>query len=354
MKILMKKKYFIILGIILLVLATTAIGIFIIQKYQKGKIPSSNPDSQNQQTERLAPPSQPSPVATGIYNILLMGQGDVSHPGGGLTDSINVLHLDTVQKKASLIFLPRDLWVTSSDGSIKMKINEAYFKGGFPEAEKVASAITNLPIQYAITVDFNGFAQIIDALGGVEITIEKAFDDYFYPVKGRELELCDKSPEEVTRVNQTLSGFELEKQFTCRYEHIHFDAGTTKVNGATALKFTRSRHSAQDGSDYARGTRQQIVLEGIKNKLISLETLKNIDKWFNKFIKLVKTDLDLESTKAIAGFIVSPKDYQVSQVVPSESNVLKAGKSSSGQFILIPKAGDNNWSELQDLIKKQL
>lgn len=350
----MKKKYFLILVIILLVLAVTAIGIFIIQKYQKGKTPSNNPDSQNQQTEHFTPPSQPSPAATGIYNILLMGQGDVSHPGGGLADSINVLHLDTNQKKAALIFLPRDLWVSASDGSSRMKINEAYFKGGFPEAEKVASAITNLPIQYAITVDFNGFAQIIDGLGGIEITITKTFDDYFYPIKGRELELCDKSPEEVARVNQTMSGFELEKQFTCRYEHVHFDAGTTKVNGATALKFTRSRHSAQDGSDYARGARQQIVLTGIKNKLISLEALKSVDKWFNKFIKLVKTNLDLESTKAITGFIVSPESYQISNVVPSESNILKAGKSSSGQFILLPKAGDNNWSGLQNLIKKQL
>jgi anionic cell wall polymer biosynthesis LytR-Cps2A-Psr (LCP) family protein len=235
-----------------------------------------------------------------------------------------------------------------------MKINEAYFKGGFDEAKKVASGITNLPIQYAVTVDFNGFAQIIDGLGGVEITIEKAFDDYFYPIKGKELELCGLSNEEIERVNKTMSGFELEKQFTCRYEHLHFDAGITKVDGATALKFTRSRHSAEDGSDYARGARQQIILEGIKNKLISLEALKSVDKWFNKFIKLVKTDLDLESAKAIADYIVNPESYQVSHFVPSESNVLKTGKSASGQFILIPKAGDNNWSELQELIKNQI
>lgn len=350
----MKKKYLIILGIILLISVLTAISFYFYQQFQKGKTASGNPDSQDQQTEHLIPPSQPSPALRGIYNILLMGTGDVGHPGGGLTDSINVLHLDTTQKKAVLIFLPRDLWVASSDGASRMKINEAYFKGGFTEAEKVASGITNLPIQYAIAVDFNGFAQIIDALGGIEITITKAFDDYFYPIKGRELELCGLSNEEIARVNQTMSGFELEKQFTCRYEHLHFDAGTTKVDGAAALKFTRSRHSAQDGSDYARGARQQIVLAGIKNKLISLEALKSVDKWFNKFFKLVKTDLDLESAKAIAGFIISPESYQISNVVPSESNILKAEKNSSGQFILLPKSGDNNWSELQELIKKQL
>lgn len=354
MKTLLKKKYLIILGIVFIIVTAIIIGIFLYQKFQRGKTASVNPDSVNQQEKHLIPPSQPSPASSGIYNILLMGTGDVGHPGGGLTDSINVLRLDTTQKKATLIFLPRDLWVTMSDGSSKIKINEAYFKGGFDEAKKVASSITNLPIQYAIAVDFNGFTQIIDALGGVEITITKAFDDYFYPIKGRELELCGMSNEEIARVNQTLSGFELEKQFTCRYEHLHFDTGTTKVNGATALKFTRSRHSAQDGSDYARGARQQIVLAGIKNKLISLEALKSVDKWFNKFIKLVKTDLDLEVTKAIAGYIINPESYQVSNVVPSESNVLKQGKSSSGQFILLPIAGDNNWSELKDLIKKQI
>jgi polyisoprenyl-teichoic acid--peptidoglycan teichoic acid transferase len=348
----MKKKYFIIASIVVLVVIAAIVALIFF--LQKPKTTPTAPDETNNESEHLAPQPLPSPATQGIYNILLMGTGDVGHPGGGLTDSINVLHLDTVQKKATLIFLPRDLWVNNSDGSSRMKINEAYFKGGFAEAKKVASGITNLPIQYAIAVDFNGFAQIIDGLGGVEITIEKAFDDYFYPIKGKELELCGMSNEEIARVNQTMSGFELEKQFTCRYEHLHFDAGTTKVDGATALKFTRSRHSAQDGSDYARGARQQIVLVGIKNKLISLEALKSVDKWFNKFIKLVKTDLDLDSAKAIAGYIANPESYQVSNVVPSESNILKAGKSTSGQFILIPKAGDNNWSELQDLIKKQI
>lgn len=346
----MKKKYLTAVGVVLLLLVIVAVYLFF-QKPQKSLVSPVIPENE---TEHLNPQPLPSPAQKGVYNILLMGQGDVSHPGGGLTDSINVLHLDTNQKKAALIFLPRDLWVNLSDNSGKIKLNEAYFKGGFSEAEKVASAITNLPIQYAITVDFNGFAQIIDGLGGIEITIDRSFDDYFYPVKGKELELCGKTPEEVAKLSQTLSGFELEKQFPCRYEHLHFDAGPTKVNGATALKFARSRHSAQDGSDYARGAIQQVILVGIKNKLISLEALKSVDKWFNKFIKLVKTDLDLEAVKAIASYIINPESYQVTNVVPSESNILKAEKSTSGQFILVPKAGENNWRELQDLIKKQI
>jgi len=257
-----------------------------------------------------------------------------------------VLHLDTDSKTASLIFIPRDLWVG-------YKINEAYSKNGLKLAEEAVSFVTGLPIQNAILIDFNGFAQAIDSLGGVEVTVAKSFDDYYFPIKGKELEICDQSPEEVAQLSATLSGFELEKQFSCRYEHLHFDAGKTQMDGATALKFARSRHSAQAGSDFARGQRQQAILIGVKDKLLSLDALKNVDKLFKQMIKLVKTDLDLEGAKAVAALIIDPQEYEITQIIPSEENVLVASKRPGGQFILLPKAGENNWDSFRDFVKNQ-
>jgi len=332
------------------------------------------------------------PAPSGQFNILLLGQGDPSHEGSSLTDSMMVLHLDTDRKTASLIFIPRDLWVgynrfartsdfsPSGEGKARFqaspqnvdkaveslgektppfqggeayKINEAYSKNGLKLAEEAVSFVTGLPIQNAILIDFNGFAQAIDSLGGIEVTVAKSFDDYYFPIRGKELEICDQSPEEVAQLSATLSGFELEKQFPCRYEHLHFDAGKTQMDGATALKFARSRHSAQSGSDFARGQHQQAILIGIKDKLLSLDALKNVDKLFNKMIKLVKTDLDLEGAKAIAALIIDPQEYEITQIIPSEENVLVASKRPGGQFILLPKAGENNWDSFRDFVKNQ-
>lgn len=286
------------------------------------------------------------PAPSGQFNILLLGQGDPSHEGSNLTDSMMVLHLDTNNKTASLIFIPRDLWVG-------YKINEAYSKDGLKLAKEAVSLVTGLPIQNAILIDFNGFVQTIDSIGGIEVTVAQSFDDYYYPIQGKELEICDKSPEEVAQLSATLSGFELEKQFPCRYEDIHFEAGKTHLDGATALKFARSRHSAQSGSDFARGQRQQAILIGIEDKLFSLEALKKVDKFFKQMVKLVKTDLDLEGARAIAALIIDPQEYKISQIIPSEENVLVASKSPRGQAILLPKAGENNWESFRDFIKNQ-
>lgn len=346
----MKKKYLLLFTIIFLISLVASFTYFIAQKNRS----IISPLPSRQTTKLFSPHPFPSSAPEGEYNVLLLGQGDVSHPGGSLTDSMTLLHLDTSNKKVSLIFLPRDLWVNSTDNSGKIKINEAYAKNGLAGVEQVASTITNLPVRYALVIDFNGFTQVVDLLGGIDIKVQKTFDDYFYPIKGRELEICDKTPEEVASLSASLSGFELEKQFPCRFEHLHFDKGLVHVDGQTALKFARSRHSAQDGTDFARGARQQVILIGIKDKLLSLEALKSVDKWFGKFIKLLKTDLDLETTKAVAALIIDPNEYQISEVIPSKENVLKESKGTKGQFILIPKASENDWSKFQEFINKEL
>ncbi|MCJ7793275.1 MAG: LCP family protein [Candidatus Marinimicrobia bacterium] len=334
-----KEKILIILAAVLFVLGVMILAYWF---FFKKDSPLINPLPEMPTESRFN--FEVSPAPKGQFNFLLLGIGDPSHEGSNLTDSIMVLHLDTNQKTASLIFIPRDLWVG-------YKINEAYSQGGLKLAKEAVSFVTGLPIEKAILIDFNGFVQAIDSLGGIEVTVAQTFDDYYYPVQGKELELCGKPPEEVAQLSATLSGFELEKQFPCRFEHLHFDAGKTHLNGATALKFARSRHSAQSGSDFARGARQQAILNGIKDKLLSLGALKKVDQHFKSMVKLVKTDLDLEGAKAIAALIIDPQEYKISQIIPSEENVLVASKSSRGQAILLPKAGENNWDGFRDFIR---
>jgi len=336
----MKKKILLISLIVLFILVDIVFAYFFFFKKTE---PLVSPQASQPAESQFSFDISPTPAPEGEFNILLLGRGDPAHEGSSLTDSLMVLHLETSNKTAALIFIPRDLWVG-------LKINETYTKKGFEGVEQAVGFATGLSIQNAILVDFNGFTQIINILGGVDVNVEKAFDDYYYPIAGKELDNCGKPNEELAEINAKLSGFELEKQYTCRYEHLYFDAGKTHMDGATALKFARSRHSAQSGSDFARGGRQQAILFGVKDKLISLEALKNVDKLFGKMIKLVKTDLDLETTKSIADLIINPKEYKISQIIPSEENILTPSKSPTGQFILVPKAGDGNWDDFQEFI----
>lgn len=291
-----------------------------------------------------------------VYNILLLGNGDPSHEGASLTDSMMVVHLDIPNKKAVLISLPRDIWIGNQ------KINFAYLNGrknggestGFTSVRQAVSTVTGLPIHYAILIDFNGFVQAIDNLGGISVNVPKTFDDYYYPITGKELDNCGMSPEQLVSINATMSGFNLEKQYSCRYEHLHFDAGKNQMNGQTAIKFVRSRHSNQDGNDFARGIRQQSVILGIKDKLLSLDALNKIPTFFNQANRLLKTDLNLKTTQAIGDLIVNPKEYKITKIGLSDQNVFVSSTGPGKQYILIPKEGIENWSGVQTYINNQL
>jgi anionic cell wall polymer biosynthesis LytR-Cps2A-Psr (LCP) family protein len=289
----------------------------------------------------IAPPAQ-------VYNFLLLGQGDPSHPGASLTDTLIVVHLDLENRRLGLISVPRDTWYAHR------KINAAYLRGGFDQVKQAVTTVTDLPIHYVIAVEFHQLIQLVDQLGGLTVNSPHAFDDYFYPIRGRELEICGKTPEEVARLSATLSGFLLEKNFPCRYEHLHFAAGEQKMTGEIVLKFVRSRHSDQYGSDFARAARQQAVLIALKDKLLSLKALENLPHLFPQLAKLVKTDFDLAAAQTLAKLIIDPARYQITKLVLSDENAFNSAKSTDGQFILIPKAGDNHWSAIHRLIQSSL
>jgi len=305
------------------------------------------------------------------FNILLLGYGGAGHDGGGLTDSITLASLNTKDKEVVLVSIPRDLWIAlpvDYDNKQNYKINAAYAiggnddrypnkkpiyrgeKGGGELAKYAVSIVTGLEVNYFISVDFGGLVDAIDLLGGIEVDVTKPFDDYFYPVKGLENETCGFSGEEIAEFHELYSGFQLEKQFECRYEHLHFGNGLQNMDGETALKFVRSRHSDQYGGDFARSERQHEILAAIKNKLISLDAISQTSSLFNKLVESVTTDLDTEAIKEILAAVGNPLDYQIAHIYLTEDNVFYSSSSSGGQFILIPREGVNEWSEVHKYI----
>lgn len=331
-------------------------------------IPSAPPDL----TIPDPTPATPFSLSTAKQvGVLLLGYGGAGHQGGFLTDVIILLNFDIANKKIAFIHIPRDLWVTVTAGSssLQTKINATLplgtKSGNYPTADvgkdavlrgasltkQAVTNVTGIPIQYVVGIDFNNFIGAIDALRGIEVNVPAVFDDPWYPVKGRELELCDHTPEEVTELSSKLSGFALEKEFPCRYEHLHFDPGMTHMNGETALKYSRSRHST---SDFARGERQIHVLVGVKDKLFSLKALDKVPEFFKTLGRAVKTDITQTTITDAAYFLKEIPNYKLLQFGLSTANVLQGGTSSSGASILMSKSGENDWSSVQNFIKSEL
>jgi len=197
----------------------------------------------------------PLKSTNGKTNVLLLGIGGGKHAGSDLTDTMIVLSLSGKDRTAALISIPRDIW---SD-TLKDKVNSAYHYGemkkkggGMILARAVVEDIVGLPMHYVLFVDFTGFKNIIYILGGVDVHVSRGFTDTEFPIPGKENDTCPGDP-----TNK------------CLYQTVHFDAGVQHMDGDRALIYVRSRHAeGEEGSDFARGRRQQEILLAIKDKIM--------------------------------------------------------------------------------------
>ncbi len=190
--------------------------------------------------------------AYGHTNILLLGQGDADHEGVDLTDTVMIASLDpTKTKSAVLMSLPRDLYFLETQNMGDDRLNSLYRnykiklkRAGKTDAEASMLSMRELAdeigralgmeIHHIVKVDFIGFVQAVDAIEGVDIEVPSDLVDPEYP-----------GP------NYT-------------YETFSIAAGPQHLDGETALKYARSRHST---SDFSRSARQQQILRAIADKV---------------------------------------------------------------------------------------
>ena len=254
------------------------------------------------------------------FNILLTGHGGAGHSGGGLMDAIIIVHVNVTDKKANLISFPRDFWFSGH------KINAD------PSLKDALTGVTGLPISNSISIDFGSFEKMINSLGGITVDVKKAYTDSFYPVRGKENELCGFTNEKIAEVHKLYTNFELEKQFICRYETISYGVGLREMNGSDALKYVRSRHG---GNDFERSRHQFEVLKAILQKA-NVSSITNVFDG-NAGYSFVKTDLTIDGATKMLKEIGNPLEYAISYLGISDENVLTNSKSSAGAYILVPK-----------------
>lgn len=287
-------------------------------------IPNSNKVLEGEKEERI--------------NILLLGMGGEGHDGAYLTDTIILASLNPVTKKVALISIPRDLTVPLENGSWR-KINhvnalaEASGDNGGAKTISTLSNIFQLPIHYYIRIDFQGFINIIDELGGVEVEVENTLNDYAYPIFGEE-----DNP-----------------NYYSRYEHLQIEKGWQKMDGSLALKYARSRHAyGIEGSDFARARRQQLVIEALKDKLLSRKTLLNpatISRLIVEFNRHLSTNLEVWELLRLWDLFKDTGKEDITNKVLSDApdGMLKSSISSAGAYILTPVSG--NFGEIRTMMQ---
>jgi len=131
-----------------------------------------------------------------------VGPNGKQERNGFLSDTILLASFDHNTKKVSLVSVPRDTWVSlpawDNFPATQGKINSAYSTGdvfdypggGLQLAKKVVGDRLGVEIHYVGRIDFQGFEKIVDTLGGVDVVVDKTFDDYRYPVLGKERAQC--------------------------------------------------------------------------------------------------------------------------------------------------------------------
>lgn len=283
--------------------------------------------------------------STGKYTSALLVGIDSRSPKSGLlnTDSMIIATYNYDTHNITMISVPRDLYVKLPDGGWYTKINAFYGHGegikkgtGMEYLKKTLTNLTGIEIQYYALVDLQGFKKMIDAVGGVTVNVENTFTDYMYPTESKSKPV---------------------------YETVTFKKGVQTMDGTTALKYARSRHSPdyQEGTDFARAKRQQKVISALKDKVLTSETLLNPQKVLdimqavqdNVKLSEITTD-DIQAGINIAKILQKEPGKNYSFVLePSFGNyqVLTTKVPGTNAYVIAPIAGLDNYSQVKALVK---
>jgi LCP family protein required for cell wall assembly len=278
---------------------------------------------------------RPSPGRT---NFLVLGVAGENHSGGDLTDSIIFVSLENQTGKTLVLSLPRDIWIAP----LRAKLNSVYHYEGMEETKRAVGEILGQKVDYSLVVDFNLFTRMVDFLGGVEVTVERSFDDHKYPLAGRENDLCNG-----------------DKEYKCRYESIHFEAGKQTMNGDQALKYVRSRNAeGEEGTDFARSQRQQRLLAAIKKRVFTPSVILNPKKMIGLWRLVnanIKTDIPQEKYGDLLKIALKMKGNKLKTAFLNGNFLVNPPTNKQkydNQWVLVPKAGD--WSEIQQYLQSLL
>jgi LCP family protein required for cell wall assembly len=256
------------------------------------------------------------------FNVLLVGVDRRDDPNEGVRgDTLIVVAVHPAEQRASMLSIPRDSIVEIPHLGMQ-KINSAYgygynnaaalygegttaTAGGGALAAETVEKFLGVQIDYIAQVDFGGFEQIIDTLGGILVDVPQPLLDSEYPTENYGV------------------------------ERIYIPAGLQVLDGATALKYARSRHS---GSDFDRSQRQQQILRAILDEMRRRGTLNQVSllpDLANDLQQNVQTTLplsDLESLTSLANLALTLDPSKIDQLSINPNDVTLLSENGSDLY----------------------
>lgn len=195
-------------------------------------------------------------------SILLLGidTGEYDRVGdtGGRSDIMMVITVNPDTNEAYMTSIPRDSYTEIAGYGTMDKINHAYAFGGISMSANTVQNFLNIPIDYVVSMDMGGFVDIIDTMGGVEITPVETFEQEGY----------------------------------------YFTEGETQLmDGATVLQYIRNRYT--ETGDYGRQLRARQVLGAVANQLASFNSLSNMGGLINIVQENVETNLEVSEAQSL-------------------------------------------------------
>lgn len=249
------------------------------------------------------------------FDVLILGirgesDPDAANGGALLTDTMMVFSFDKSSSKASLVSIPRDLYI-KIDKKKKDKLNTAYEygyynkNGGIEYTKELISKITGVYVDKAVVLDFSTFEKIIDQVGGIDVVLAKPFQE--------------------------------SQQWGYDFS---LPAGKNHLNGKDALYYARSRYSS---NDFDRSRRQQEVIFALKDKLSALDFWSDPIKTLsilNSIRSNIKTDINIWNTKELLDLAKeADSSGKIKKYTISTDNLLYESRANDA-YILLAK-GDN-------------
>lgn len=225
---------------------------------------------------------RPAKVATQTMNILILGTDSVSGDASGArTDTIILAHLPADRDRAHLIAIPRDTWTwipPSADGrhgGTTAKINAAYAWGGVPLLVRTVEDFTGVRIDHVVVIDFAGFKKIIDAIGGIDVTIDRDFTSVHPPYR-------------------------------------RFTRGVRHLDGDAALDYARQRKQFDDG-DFSRIRHQQAIIAAVLDRAAQRGVLAE-PRRLNELVQATADAVRIDRTMSVVDLAWELRNLRSSQL----------------------------------------
>ncbi|HEU0169456.1 MAG TPA: LCP family protein [Chloroflexota bacterium] len=272
-------------------------------------------------TDSSAPP-EPSAGhgVAGRTNILLLGSDtDAKFVGVYDTQIMMVVTIDEQRQKVSMLSIPRDLWVPIPGWGMG-KIGTAYHDGGLSLARETIERNFQIRIDYYAWVGLQGFINVIDTLGGVDV-------DVLHPITD------DSYPDDLADPNDPYA-----------YRRLYIAAGPQHLDGTTALEYVRSRHGDLVG-DFGRSDRQQQVLQAVRSISDGKTVISRLPQIAADLQDSVRTDMNLLEIARFANLADRMKGQAVQTYVLAPPDYSTTAESDDGQDIVLP-----NWPAIRGLV----